>query len=53
MTNQVSEAPVSAAAGETLVEKVARRIDGISTLPHVALRVMEVANNDRAGAADL
>lgn len=53
MANQTTEAPATAAAADLLVDKVAKRIDGISTLPHVALRVMEVANDDRSGAADL
>jgi HD-like signal output (HDOD) protein len=30
-----------------------RRVDEISTLPHVALRIVEVANDESAGAADL
>lgn len=37
----------------TTLETVVRRIDDISTLPHVALRVMEVANDPKSGAADL
>jgi len=35
------------------LEKLVRRIDEISTLPHVALKVMEVANDPNSGAADL
>ena len=35
------------------MEEVAGRIDEISTLPTVALRIMEVAGNPSAGAADL
>jgi len=35
------------------LDKVVRRIDEISTLPHIALRVMEVANDPDSGAADL
>lgn len=35
------------------LDEVARRIDQISTLPHVALRVMEVASNPDAGPGDL
>lgn len=35
------------------MEKVLRRIDEISTLPQVALKVMEVANDPDSGAADL
>jgi len=36
-----------------LLDKVVRRVDQISTLPHIALRVMEVANDRDSGAADL
>lgn len=41
--------------GETApsLEKVARRIDEISTLPHIALKVMEVANDPDSGAVEL
>ncbi len=35
------------------LETVVRRIDEISTLPNVALRVMEVANDPDSGAVDL
>lgn len=35
------------------MEEVAGRIDEISTLPTVALRIMQVAGNPSAGAADL
>lgn len=35
------------------LEEVVRRIDQISTLPHVALRVMEVASDPDAGPGDL
>jgi HD-like signal output (HDOD) protein len=35
------------------LETVVRRIDEISTLPHIALRVMEVANDPNSGAVDL
>ena len=44
---------------ETLVppsdalESALRRIDEISTLPQIALRVMQVANDPHSGAADL
>lgn len=37
----------------TALEDALRRVDEISTLPHIALRVMEVANNPDSGAADL
>jgi HD-like signal output (HDOD) protein len=39
--------------GRIGVEEVASRIDEISTLPTVALRIMQVAGNPSAGAADL
>ena len=39
--------------GRIAVEEVARRIDEISTLPTVALRVMEIAGNPSAGPVDL
>ncbi|NQU25271.1 MAG: HDOD domain-containing protein [Candidatus Nealsonbacteria bacterium] len=35
------------------LDQVVRRIQSISSLPHVALKVMEVANDPDAGAADL
>ena len=35
------------------IDQVVRQITEISTLPHIALRVMSVANNPDAGAADL
>jgi HD-like signal output (HDOD) protein len=35
------------------IDSVVDRIDQVSTLPHVALHVMEVANNLDAGAAEL
>ena len=38
---------------ETALEKVVRRIHDVSTLPQIALRVMEVANDPDSGAADL
>ena len=37
----------------TPLEKTLRRIDEISSLPHVALKVMKVAQDPRSGAADL
>ncbi len=40
------------AAGPSL-EQVVRRIDDISTIPQIAIKVLEVANDPRAGAADL
>jgi len=36
-----------------VLRRVVEKIDEISTLPHVALRVMEVANDPEAGAIDL
>ncbi len=35
------------------LESLVRRIDEISTLPHIAMRVIEVANDPDSGAADL
>ncbi len=35
------------------VDKIVRQVTEISTLPHIALRVMAVANDPDAGAADL
>ena len=35
------------------IESVVRKIRGISTLPHAALRVIEVAKDPKAGAVDL
>ncbi|MBN2473913.1 MAG: HDOD domain-containing protein [Pirellulales bacterium] len=35
------------------LDRVVRRVSGLSTLPDVAIRVIEVANNDAAGAQDL
>jgi len=35
------------------LQDVIQRIDGVSTLPQIALRVMEVANDPDTGAADL
>ncbi len=39
--------------GRPELDQVVRRVQDISTLPHVAIQVMEVANNPRAGAVDL
>ncbi len=48
---------VTHAAGFSLerpsLDEVARRIDQISTLPHVAVRVMEVVSNPDSGPGDL
>jgi HD-like signal output (HDOD) protein len=35
------------------LESVAKRVQEISTLPHIALRVMQVASDSQSGAADL
>ena len=48
--SQAVEAPKD--AGSPL-EEISRRIDQISTLPQVALRVMKVANDPNSGAANL
>ncbi len=42
-----------AAEAPPTLDRVLARIDEISTLPQVALNVMEVANDPRSGAADL
>lgn len=39
-------------SGPTL-DQVARKVNEVSTLPQIALRVMEVANDPNSGAADL
>lgn len=39
--------------GKPTLAQLVRKIDDISTLPQVALRIMEVANDPNAGAADL
>ena len=44
--SQIISAPPS-------IDQVLRRIHEISTLPHVALKVMKVANDENAGAGDL
>jgi len=48
-------APSSAATKKTSfsLEEAVQRVDEISTLPHIALQVMEVANDPASGAADL
>lgn len=43
----------SLCAGQPVLTEVVRRVQEISTLPHVALRVMELANNPSAGATEL
>lgn len=44
---------MSAAAERPTLDQVVRRIRDISTLPHVALRVMKVANDPNSGASDM
>ncbi|RMF89914.1 MAG: HDOD domain-containing protein [Planctomycetota bacterium] len=39
--------------GNAAVDAVARRIDEISTLPHVAIRILQIANDPTSCAADL
>jgi len=39
--------------GPITLDKAVQRIDEISTLPHIALRVMDVANDENSGAVDL
>lgn len=39
--------------GPLTLDRFIRHIDEISTLPHIAIRLMEVANDPNAGAADL
>jgi putative nucleotidyltransferase with HDIG domain len=43
----------SAGRAAPTLERVLRRIDGISTLPQVALRIMQVANDPESEAGDL
>ncbi len=43
----------SVRASQRAVEAVARQIEEISTLPHVAIRVMQIANDESSGADDL
>ncbi len=42
-----------AAAGRRTLSEICQRIHEISTLPHVALQVMEVASDPDSGAADM
>ncbi len=48
-----AETTADARGGKMTLQQVAGRIDEISTLPQVAFRVMEVANDPNSGAADL
>jgi putative nucleotidyltransferase with HDIG domain len=46
----------TAVVGKVSIEAIdafMQRVEAISTLPHVALRVVEVANDEKSGAADL
>jgi putative nucleotidyltransferase with HDIG domain len=47
------EARTKASPPSTPLEKAVRKVGEISTLPHVALRVMEVANDPKSGAREL
>ncbi len=49
----MSTLPDSVQTAPPSLATLLRRIDEISTLPHVALKVMEVANDPDSGAADL
>ncbi len=40
-------------AGELGVDGVAKRVQEMSTLPHIAMRVLEVVGHEQAGASDL
>jgi HD-like signal output (HDOD) protein len=49
----VTETPIAQDRPQGTVEEIAEQISDVSTLPHVALRVMEVANDPDCGARDL
>ena len=49
----MSQALSCARASQRAVEAVVRQIDEISTLPHVAIRTLQIANDESSGAADL
>ena len=49
----VSTTPSVQERPQGTLEEIAERISDVSTLPHVALRVMEVANDPNCGARDL
>jgi len=49
----VSTIKTAPAEEESAIDAVARRIDEISTLPQIALQVMDVANDPDAGPIDL
>lgn len=49
----MSTTAVPLAETERALESFVRRAEDVSTLPHVAMRVVEVANDENSGAADL
>ncbi|MHB1037500.1 MAG: HDOD domain-containing protein [Pirellulales bacterium] len=49
----MSPLQVDAVESKPSLEKVVAKVDQISTLPHVAIRLLEVASDANAGAADL
>jgi putative nucleotidyltransferase with HDIG domain len=49
----MSALAVSGLVSPEALDAFIRRVEDISTLPHVALKVVEVANNEQSGAADL
>ncbi len=49
----MSPPSLSPSADRSNLDRVARRVHEISTLPHVALRVMEVANDPDSGASEM
>ncbi len=49
----VNDTPIVEARPQGTIEEIAEQISDVSTLPHVALRVMEVANDPDCGARDL
>ncbi len=51
--NDAAEQAIGTPASEDALAHMCAAIDQISTLPQVAMRVIEVANNPDAGAADL
>lgn len=49
----MSPAGLSPSADRSNLDRVVRRVHEISTLPHVALQVMDVANDPNSGAAEM
>ncbi|MCR4411484.1 MAG: HDOD domain-containing protein [Thermoguttaceae bacterium] len=49
----MSAISVPASIAHAPLERLVRRIGEVSTLPHVALKVMEIANDPNSGAADM